>query len=108
MWAVVSIIPRPYALPQNVSSFQRTFTVLERLLFMYNKVGRPNILKSVSWNQLMKEMPEMKELLWGGVLWSSGYFVRATGDMVTSDIIKRYILYQHEHDEGPKQRRFQF
>jgi len=66
------------------------------------------ILKSVSWNQLMKEMPEMREDLWGGALWSSGYFVRATGDMVTSDIIKRYILYQRKHDEGPRQRQFQF
>ena len=66
------------------------------------------ILKSVSWNQLMRQKPEMKEILWGGALWSSGYFVRATGDMVTSDMIRRYILYQHEHDEGPKQRRFQF
>ena len=66
------------------------------------------VLKSVSWNQLMKEMPEMQEMLWGGALWQSGYFVRATGDMVTSNVIKRYILYQHEHDEGPKQRQFQF
>jgi putative transposase len=65
------------------------------------------ILKSVSWTQLMKAKPEMREVLWGGALWSSGYFVRATGDMVTSNVIKRYILYQHEH-EGPKQRRFQF
>jgi putative transposase len=66
------------------------------------------ILKSVSWNRLMKEKPEMGEILWGGALWSSGYFVRATGDMVTSDIIRRYILYQREQDEGPKQTRFQF
>jgi putative transposase len=66
------------------------------------------ILKSVSWNRLMTERPEMKKELWGGALWSSGYFVRATGDMVTSAIIQRYIRYQRVHDEGPKQMRFQF
>jgi REP element-mobilizing transposase RayT len=50
----------------------------------------------------------MKKELWGGALWSSGHLVRATGDMVTSAIIGRYIRYQTVHDEGPKQMRFQF
>ena len=66
------------------------------------------ILKSVSWNRLMEEMPELKKELWGGALWSSGYFVRATGDMVTSEVIRRYIRYQRLQDEGPKQLRFNF
>ncbi|MBI4676100.1 MAG: IS200/IS605 family transposase [Elusimicrobia bacterium] len=61
------------------------------------------ILKSVSWNRLMKEMPDMREVVWGGALWSSGYFVRATGDAVTAEVIKRYIRYQRSHAEGPKQ-----
>ena len=66
------------------------------------------ILKSVSWNRLMVEMPWVKREMWGGALWSSGYFVRATGDMVTSAVIERYIKYQKQHEEGPKQLRFQF
>ena len=72
----------------------------------YSPAELVKILKSVSWVRLMKERPEMKEVLWGGALWSSGYFVRAAGDMVTSAIIRRYIRYQWENDEGPKQSSF--
>jgi putative transposase len=66
------------------------------------------VLKSVSTVRLMKEHPEMKELTWGGPLWQSGYFVRATGDKVTAAIIRRYIRYQHEAEEGPRQQSFKF
>lgn len=68
----------------------------------YSPAELVKILKSVSWNRIMKEVPELKEEMWGGALWSSGYFVRATGDFVTAEIIKRYIRYQRSH-EGPKQ-----
>jgi putative transposase len=66
------------------------------------------VLKSVSWVRLMKERPEMKEATWGGPLWSSGYFVRATGDAVTASVIRKYIRYQHANAEGPKQQSFRF
>ena len=74
----------------------------------YSPAELVKILKSVSWNRLMKEMPELKEELWGGALWSSGYFVRAAGDAVTSEVIRKYIRYQNLRDEGPKQIRFDF
>jgi putative transposase len=38
----------------------------------YSPAELVKILKSVSWDQLMKEMPEMREMLWGGALWQSG------------------------------------
>lgn len=66
------------------------------------------VLKSVSWVRLLKERPEMQELTWGGPLWQSGYFVRATGDKVTAEVIRRYIRHQQENEEGPKQQAFKF
>jgi len=74
----------------------------------YSPAELVKILKSVSWQQLMKDEPEVREELWGSALWSSGYFVRATGDFVTSEVIRRYIRYQRAHEEGPKQLRFSF
>jgi len=65
-------------------------------------------LKSVSAVRLMKEHPGMKEITWGGPLWSSGYFVRATGDKVTSSVIERYIRYQRLNEDEPKQQSFKF
>ena len=67
-----------------------------------------NVLKSVSAKQLFKEFPRLRERMWGGEPWSSGYFVRATGDAVTAAVIQRSIRYQRRHEEGPRQRRFNF
>ena len=67
-----------------------------------------NVLKGVSARQLRQGMPTVREVTWGGSLWSDGYFVRATGDAVTADIIQRYIRYQRRHEEGPRQLRFDF
>ncbi len=54
------------------------------------------ILKSVSARELFRRFPELREELWGGELWSDGYFVRSVGDEVTADVIRRYIKLQHE------------
>ena len=54
------------------------------------------VLKSVSARELFKQHPELRETLWGGELWSNGYFVRSVGDEVTADVIRRYIKLQHE------------
>ena len=57
------------------------------------------ILKSTSARELFRQYPHLRRELWGGKLWSDGYFVRAVGDEVTSDVIRRYIEYhQHEQD----------
>ena len=65
-------------------------------------------LKGCSAQRLFAEFPALREALWGGALWSEGYFVRATGDAVTAAVIQRYIRYQRRHEEGPRQLRFNF
>ena len=67
-----------------------------------------NVLKSVSAKQLFQACPKLRQAMWGGELWSSGYFVRAPGDAVTAAVSQRYIRYQRVHDEGPRQLRFSF
>ena len=54
------------------------------------------ILKSVSARELFRRHPKLVEQLWGGELWSDGYFVRSVGDQVTAAVIRRYIKLQHE------------
>jgi len=54
------------------------------------------ILKSVSARELFSRHPELREELWGGELWSDGYFVRSVGNEVTADVIRRYIKLEHE------------
>ncbi len=54
------------------------------------------IYKSISARLMFQEFPEIKRQLWGGELWSDGYFVRSIGDQVTATVIKRYIRAQHD------------
>ncbi len=54
------------------------------------------ILKSVSARELFRRHPKLREQLWGGKLWSNGYFVRSVGDEVTAAVIRRYIKLQHQ------------
>ena len=54
------------------------------------------IMKSISAKVVFREFPEVEKQLWGGELWSDGYFVRSVGDKVTSEVIRRYIKYQHQ------------
>jgi len=60
------------------------------------------ILKSMSARELFRQFPRLRRQLWGGKLWSRGYFVRAVGDEVTADVIRRYIE-DHEHQQGAVQ-----
>ena len=61
----------------------------------YSPARVVQIIKSISAKVVFKEFPEVKKQLWGGEFWSDGYFVRTVGDKVTSDVIRRYIKYQH-------------
>jgi putative transposase len=58
------------------------------------------IIKSISAKVVFREFSEVEEQLWGGELWGDGYFVRSVGDKVTSEVIRRYIKYQHQEQLG--------
>ena len=57
-----------------------------------NVVGK---LKSITASAIFREHPEVKRELWGGHFWQVGYFVRTSGDQVTTDIIRNYIEYHN-------------
>ena len=56
-------------------------------------------MKGITAEKLFQRFPRIKEMLWGGHLWSRGYYVGTSGDKVTNDLIKRYIQYQREQDD---------
>jgi len=53
------------------------------------------ILKIRSAKGVFGGLPEVRDELWGGELWSDGYFVRSVGDEATKEVIIRYIEYHH-------------
>ncbi len=54
------------------------------------------ILKSVSTKILFKKYRWLKDLYWGGEVWSGGCFVRTVGSGLTRESIKKYIKEQSE------------
>ena len=57
------------------------------------------IIKSITARVIFKEHPEVKKILWGGSLWSSGYYVNTVGQFGNSEMIKQYIKNQGKDSE---------
>jgi REP element-mobilizing transposase RayT len=52
------------------------------------------ILKSITAREIFKRRPEVKKQLWGGNLWTSGYFVSTVGRHGNEKIIEDYVKSQ--------------
>ena len=63
-------------------------------------------LKSISASVIFREHPEVKRELWGGHFWQTGYFVRTSGDQVTTEIIRNYIKYHRKEEKTLNQLKF--
>ena len=52
------------------------------------------VVKSITAKQLFLKYPEIKRELWGGHLWTEGYFVATVGEGGNRDVIERYVANQ--------------
>ena len=52
------------------------------------------IIKSITAKKIFKLHPEVKNKLWGGKFWTSGYYVNTVGQYGNFDIIKKYVQSQ--------------
>jgi len=57
------------------------------------------MLKSITAREIFKRHPEIKRLLWGGNLWSSGYFVNTASKFGDESTISKYIRDQGNEKE---------
>lgn len=60
------------------------------------------IVKSITAREIFRLHPEVKTMLWGGNIWSSGYYINTVGQHGTEDVIKRYIANQGKEDTYEK------
>ena len=51
-------------------------------------------VKSITAKEIFKKCPWVKEKLWGGKLWSGGYFVGTVGKHGNEEQIKNYVSSQ--------------
>ena len=51
-------------------------------------------IKSIIARELFKRHPDLKKELWGGALWTEGFFVSTVGEHGNKDVIRAYIKKQ--------------
>lgn len=57
------------------------------------------LLKSITAKEIFKRHPEVKKLLWGGNIWTSGYYVNTVGAYANEITIQRYIANQGNYEQ---------
>ena len=59
-------------------------------------------VKSITAREIFERVPEIKKELWGGELWSDGYYVSTVGQRGNEETIRRYVQEQGKEEEYKK------
>ena len=51
-------------------------------------------IKSITAKEIFRLHPEVKQKLWGGKFWTSGYYVNTVGQYANEEVIKKYLQNQ--------------
>ena len=57
------------------------------------------MIKSITARRVFEECPQVKEKLWGGSLWTSGYYVCTVGQHGTEESVMEYVRNQGKEKE---------
>ena len=52
------------------------------------------IIKSITAREIFKLYLEVKKELWGGSLWTSGYYANTVGQFASEEVIRKYVANQ--------------
>ncbi len=52
------------------------------------------IIKSITAREIFKRHKEVKEMLWGGQFWTSGYYMNTVGQYANEAVIREYVAKQ--------------
>lgn len=53
-----------------------------------------NAVKSITAKEIFRLHPEVKQMLWGGKFWTSGYYVNTVGQYANEEVIKKHLQNQ--------------
>ncbi len=56
-------------------------------------------IKSITAREIFAKHKEVKKILWGGNLWTSGFYANTVGMYASQDVIREYIRNQGKNDE---------
>ena len=52
------------------------------------------VIKSITAKEIFRKHPEVKDQLWGGNFWISGYYINTVGAMGNEQVIRAYVKKQ--------------
>ena len=61
-----------------------------------------NTIKSLTAREIFRLHPEVKRFLWGGKLWTSGYYINTVGQYANEEVIKKYVQGQGNQKDYKK------
>ena len=61
-----------------------------------------NTIKSLTGREIFRLHPEVKQFLWGGKFWTSGYYINTVGQYANEEVIKKYLKEQGRVNEYKK------
>lgn len=57
------------------------------------------VLKSVSAREMFRRCPDLRKELWGGELWTDGFYVGTVGEGASRAVIAKYIIQQGKKEQ---------
>ena len=66
------------------------------------------LIKSITARELFKRHPDLRKELWGGELWTDGFFVATVGEGGNRDVIRVYVAKQGKTPEERQLKLFDF
>ena len=57
------------------------------------------VIKSITAREIFAKHKELKKVLWGGNLWTSGFYANTVGMYASQDVIQEYIRNQGKKDK---------
>ena len=66
---------------------------------MYSAKKIIQTVKSLTAREIFKRVPEVKKQLWGGELWTDGYYVSTVGQKGSEETIRKYVEEQGKEEE---------
>ena len=82
--------------------------VLCRFLPKYSGWQVIRLIKSITAQRVFKEIPKIKESLWGGEFWTDGYYIATISGRGNKKVIEEYIRNQGRKDDVMQLKLFGF
>jgi len=60
------------------------------------------IIKSITAREIFSKHKEMRKIMWGGNIWTSGYYANTVGQYASKDAIVKYIQNQGREEKYSK------